>query len=101
MKAVGVFFLDRFSDGFATALEAAEAAAELAADYVGVASAGVGFVWADAPCQEAFARTLGVSDPSVSLRFTCSSRGRSLVRSLACACCFSCVSAVGGGGVVD
>lgn len=62
---VGVFFLDRFSEGFAAALRAAESAAELAVARRGSAG-GVGFVWADAPCQEGFARDLGVSDPSVS-----------------------------------
>ncbi|CAM9587116.1 unnamed protein product [Pylaiella littoralis] len=63
-RTAGVFFLDRFSEGFASALRAAESAAELATARLGQASGGTGFVWADAPCQEGFAKTLGVSDAS-------------------------------------
>ena len=69
-RTVGVFFLDRFSEGFAAALQAAESAAERAAARLGRGgpAGGIGFVWADAPCQEGFTRALGVSDASVSIR---------------------------------
>lgn len=67
-RTVGVFFLDRYSEGFGSALEAAENAAELATVRLGGegSGGGGGFVWVDAPCQEGFAKTLGVSDASVS-----------------------------------
>eukprot|EP00752_Nemacystus_decipiens_P005852 g5286.t1 len=63
---VGVFFLDRFAEGFAAALKAAESAAELAAARLGRGgpAGGIGFIWADAPCQDGFAKALGVSDAS-------------------------------------
>ncbi|CAN0274109.1 unnamed protein product, partial [Laminaria digitata] len=63
-KTVGVFLLDRYSESFGSALKAAELGAEQAVGRLGGrgAEAVGGFVWVDAPCQEEFARTLGVSD---------------------------------------
>lgn len=64
--SVGVFLLDRFSEGFASALEAAKKAAEQTTVRLGKLAGGTAFVWADAPCQEGFAKDLGLSDVSVS-----------------------------------
>lgn len=61
-RVVGVFFLDRHADGFDSALKAAESAAQSAHAAKGGAGA---FAWVDAPCQEGFAKALGVSDLSV------------------------------------
>ncbi|CAB1111606.1 unnamed protein product [Ectocarpus sp. CCAP 1310/34] len=61
-RTLGVFFLDRFSERFASDLRAAEEAAQKATARLG--GSGIAFVWADAPCQEGFARALGVSDAS-------------------------------------
>lgn len=61
---VGVFMLDRYSDSFGSAFKAAEAAAGQASTRLG--GRGGGFAWVDAPCQEGFAKALGVSDASVS-----------------------------------
>lgn len=60
-RVVGVFFLDRYADGFDLALKAAESAAQSAHASKGGSGA---FVWVDAPCQEGFAKALGVSDLS-------------------------------------
>lgn len=65
-RTVGVFLLDRFSESYGPTYKAAFKAAEQAVDRLGGAEAVGGFVWVDAPCQEKFARTLGVSDASVS-----------------------------------
>ncbi|CAM9628676.1 unnamed protein product [Scytosiphon promiscuus] len=62
--SVGVFLLDRFSEGFASALEAAEKAAEQATARLGKLAGGIGFAWVDAPCQEGFAKDLGLYDVS-------------------------------------
>lgn len=63
---VSAFFLDRHADGFDSALKAAESAAQSA--HAARGGSETAFVWVDAPCQEGFAKALGVSDLSV--RFT-------------------------------
>lgn len=67
-RVVGVFFLDRYADGFDLALKAAESAAQSAHASKGGSGA---FVWVDAPCQEGFAKALGVSDLSVRCCILC------------------------------
>ena len=67
-RAVSVFLFDRYSESFSSAFKAAELGAEQAVARLAGRGGDVagGFVWVDAPCQEEFVKTLGVSDTSVS-----------------------------------
>ena len=67
-RAVSVFLFDRYSESFGSAFKAAELGAEQAVARLAGRGGDVagGFVWVDAPCQEEFVKTLGVSDTSVS-----------------------------------